>query len=136
MKNRVVHFEIQADNVERAANFYKKAFGWDIKKYEAKDPKDTESMGMDYWMVMTGPKETPGINGGMYIRMPERKLHTFDCTIQVDDIDKAITDVKMNGGMIEGEKMEMKGVGWFARAKDTEGNMFGLMQATNPDMEM
>ncbi len=29
------------------------------------------------------------------------------------------------------EKMEIPGVGWFARANDTEGNLFGLMQPTD-----
>ena len=28
--NRVVHFEIQADDVTRAKSFYEKTFGWQI----------------------------------------------------------------------------------------------------------
>jgi len=39
--------------------------------------------------------------------------------------------VKTNGGVITKEKDEIPGVGWFAGAKDTEGNRFGLMQATD-----
>ena len=92
--------------------------------------KEGESLGMDYWMLMTGEEGEQGINGGMYQRPGDRKLYTFDCTIGVADIDKAIEDVKKNGGEIRGEKMEMPGVGWFAGGVDTEGNAFGLIQMT------
>ncbi|MBU6447506.1 hypothetical protein KGQ24_01530 [Patescibacteria group bacterium] len=62
------------------------------------------------------------------------KLNSFDCTILVDDIDEVISAIKANGGTIrpwEGkEKWEMKGLGWFSRTTDTEGDVFGLLQAT------
>jgi uncharacterized protein len=124
--NRVIHFEIQADDVERAKKFYEKALGWKIEKYMSE--KDTGMM--DYWMVMTGPDGTPGINGGMYKRPADDKLYTYDCTVLVEDIDKATEAVKANGGMITREKSELAGVGWFVGAKDTEGNRVALMQAT------
>ncbi len=50
--------------------------------------------------------------------------------MQVEDIDKAMEAVKANGGTITREKGEIPHVGWFAGAKDTEGNRFGLMQPT------
>ena len=121
-----MHFEIQADDVERAKKFYEAALGWKIEKYESKEG----DMPMDYWMVMTGKDGTPGINGGMYQRPAEDKIFTFDDTVLVEDIDMAVAAVKANGGTITREKSELKGVGWFANAKDTEGNRFGLMQAT------
>jgi predicted enzyme related to lactoylglutathione lyase len=123
--NRVIHFEIQADDVERAKNFYEKVLGWKIEKY-----MDKEKSGMmDYWMVMTGEEGTPGIDGGMYQRPADDKIFTYDCTIDVEDIDKAVEAVRANGGTITKEKSELPGVGWFASAKDTEGNRFALMQA-------
>ena len=123
--NRVIHFEIQADDVSRAKTFYEKTFGWKIDQMMTK-----EQGGMDYWGLKTGADGTPGINGGMYQRNPEQKLYTYDCTLQVADIDKAIADVKKNGGKVNGDKMEIPGVGWFANAIDTEGNKFGIMQPT------
>lgn len=123
---RVIHFEVQADDIERAKKFYEKVFDWKIEK-----AKMEEDVGMDYWMVMTGPDKTPGINGGMYMRPKDNPLKTYDCTILVDDIDEAIDSIKKNGGKVLREKMEMKGVGWFARCTDTEGNIFGLMQSTD-----
>ena len=124
--NRVIHFEIQAGDVERAKKFYENVLGWKIEKYMSE--KDTGMM--DYWMIMTGPDGTPGINGGMYQRPAEDKIHTYDATVEVADIDAAVEAVKANGGTITREKSELPGVGWFASAKDTEGNRFGLMQST------
>jgi uncharacterized protein len=122
--NRVIHFEIQADDVERAKKFYESVLRWKIEKYAPKEKSDT----MDYWMVMTGEEGAPGIGGGMYQRPKEDKIYTYDCTIEVEDIDKAMEAVKANGGAITREKNELPGVGWFAGAKDTEGNRFALMQ--------
>lgn len=127
-----MHFEIQADDVERAKKFYESALGWKIEKYESGDNPDM----MEYWMIMTGKDGTPGINGGIYKRDPKEKIYTYDCTIMVDDIDKAIKAIKMNGGKIRTEKTgqeknELKGVGWFAGAVDTEGNRFAIMQPTD-----
>ena len=122
--NRVIHFELQADDIERAKTFYEKALGWNISQMMKK-----EDGGMDYWGLETG--EGPGINGGMYQRPAEQKLYTYDCTIMVQDIDKVVADVKANGGEITKEKSEIPHVGWFASCKDTEGNKFGLMQPTD-----
>ena len=129
MGNRPIHFELQADDAERAKKFYEAALGWKI------DKSNMPGVGMDYWMINTG--EGPGINGGLYKRSdnPARQTRGFDCTVLVDDIDKVIAAVKTNGGKIETwenrEKWEMKGLGWFSRVIDPEGNTFGLLQATD-----
>src|SRR6185437_14276817 len=95
MANRPIHFEVQADDGERAKKFYEAALGWKIEK------NTMPGVGMDYWMIMTG--DGPGIDGGMYKRAdnPMRKLNSFDCTILVDDIDKVIAAIKANGGTIQ-----------------------------------
>jgi hypothetical protein len=125
--NRVVHFEIQADDVARAAKFYEKVLGWKISQIMKK-----EEGGMDYWGITTA-EGGHGINGGLYERPKEKedeKFYLYDCTIEVADLDKTIADFKAAGGTITKEKMEIPGVGFFAGAKDTEGNRLGLMQAT------
>jgi len=63
MTNRVIHFEVQADDLERAKKFYQNVFGWKIEQM-----MKSEEGGMDYWGVTTGADGTPGINGGMYKR--------------------------------------------------------------------
>lgn len=127
MNNRPIHFEVQAEDPERAKKFYETALGWKIEK------TTMPGVGMDYWMLKTG--DGPGIDGGLYKRADSpRKLNSFDCTVLVDDIEKVIEAIKANGGQIQAwegkEKWEMKGLGWFSRAVDSEGNVFGLLQAT------
>jgi uncharacterized protein len=44
MDHTIVHFEIPADNPERATKFYCELFGWEIQKWAssgAKSPSDT-----------------------------------------------------------------------------------------------
>src|SRR2546423_11695103 len=52
---RVIHFEIQAENPDRAISFYENLFGWEFTKWDGPQP---------YWLVKTGPEGQPGINGG------------------------------------------------------------------------
>jgi predicted enzyme related to lactoylglutathione lyase len=61
----VVHFEIPADDVERARKFYSTLFGWKIEKAEVK--KDGDSM--DYWMISTsGVSNDKSLGGGIMKR--------------------------------------------------------------------
>ncbi|KKM25017.1 hypothetical protein LCGC14_1599260, partial [marine sediment metagenome] len=53
--NRVIHFELNADDPQRAIEFYEKVFGWNTNKWEGE---------FDYWLVNTGEEDEPGINGG------------------------------------------------------------------------
>jgi len=135
MASRVVHFDISANDPEKLKKFYEEAFGWEIKKWEGED----EMGGMNYWLIKTGPKEEMGIDGGMLLRSDNPKTgqdKAFVNTIGVSDIDEAISKVKAAGGKIMMEKSEMKGIGWFASAQDSEGNNFNLMQATGNMEEM
>ena len=128
MANRIVHFDISADDAERVMKFYQEAFGWEFNKIES-----PEMEGMSYYLIKTGPKEEPGIDGGMILRSENPKTgqeKAFTCTIGVSDIDEAIEKVKDAGGKITMDKEEMKGVGWFAGGEDSEGNFINLMQAS------
>jgi predicted enzyme related to lactoylglutathione lyase len=121
---RVVHFEIHADDPERAAKFYTALFGWQITKWDGPLP---------YWMVVTGPEGTPGINGGL-IKRPHPitgndGVIAYVCTVDVADLDKGVARGLELGGSVALPKMPVPGVGWLAYLKDTEGNVFGMMQA-------
>ena len=113
---RVVHFEIPADNPERAAAFYKKAFGWKIEKWPGP---------MDYWMVNTGADGEPGINGGL---LKKGDVSTTTNTVGVQSVDDAIAAVSKAGGKLIMPKTPIPTVGYFAYCQDTEGNLFGVMQ--------
>jgi uncharacterized protein len=118
MGNAVVHFEIPADDVERAKRFYKKAFGWKIS-----DPYK-----MNYFFVETRQKGEEGINGGLMQRkMPNQPFMNY---LSVTSIDAACKKVENAGGAVVMPKMEIApNMGWIAVFKDTEGNMMGFHQA-------
>ncbi len=119
---RVVHFEIEADNPERAVKFYEDVFGWEIKKWAGP---------MEYWLVMTGPTDQPGIDGGLYKRetpLSGDGYRAYICTIDVKNIDEYIARVEPAGGSVIVAKHTIPGVGWHATCMDTEGNVFGIMQ--------
>ena len=125
MSNRVVHFEIQADDPERAAKFYRDVFGWQIQKWEGGS--------MEYWMVMTGAKDSkePGINGGLLKRpcpapAPAQGSNAFVCTMQVDNFDEMAGKVEAAGGQVALPKFAIPGMAWQGYFLDTEGNTFGL----------
>ncbi len=139
MANRVVHFEIEAKDAKRAKDFYASAFGWKMEE-------QGEDFG-GYIIVKTGENtgdmKDIGINGGIY-QEEQKKLNAFSCVIGVDDVDKAIADVKAAGGKVFddnktpdgkvlGEKMDIPGIGIYVKCEDTEGNRFTLLQPS-PDM--
>jgi len=50
------------------------------------------------------------------------------CTVGVESLDSSIATVETNGGTVALPKMPIPGMGWLAYYKDTEGNIFGMMQ--------
>ncbi len=115
---RVVHFEISADDPERATEFYGKIFGWKIDKWEGP---------IDYWLIMTGEKSEPGIDGA--IKKREQPHESTTNTIDVPSIDEFMRKVEGNGGKVLMPKQAIPGVGYHTYCKDTEGNVFGIMEA-------
>ena len=115
---RVIHFELPAENPERAMAFYSQVFGWEFHKWDGP---------MEYWLVKTGPEEAFGINGGLAAHDPQFPKAPIN-VIDVEEIDVAIAAVKAAGGTITMEKHEIPGVGWLAYFTDTEGIISGIMQ--------
>ena len=123
MSHSVVHFEIPADQPERAAEFYRELFGWKI-----------EHMGgpMDYWLVNTVPTDAegrptePGVNGGLMRRMtPEQTPVNY---ISVENVDQFARKAESLGAKVVVPKRPVPGMGWFAQLTDTEGNIFAIWQ--------
>lgn len=130
--NRPVHFEIISKDPEKSAEFYKNAFGWSSNSIPQ----------MRYWMVMTDKDKStvPGINGGIMSdadakNVFKEQVPAYICTIDVENIDEAIEKVKLAGGTLVNEKMDIPTVGWHVYCKDIDGNIFGMLQATG-DMSM
>jgi predicted enzyme related to lactoylglutathione lyase len=116
--SRVTHFEIPADDPERAIRFYSKVFGWKIKKWEGP---------VDYWLVTTGSDKEPGINGAI-MKKSDPAMSVIN-SIDVKSVDAFLKKVIAAGGKTIMPKTPIPGVGYFAYCQDTEGNMFGMMQS-------
>jgi predicted enzyme related to lactoylglutathione lyase len=133
MANRVVHFEIQVDNPERAMKFYGDVFGWGWQDWG-------KVTGTPYWGILTAPMDSkePGINGGLLKRpCPAPKIeqgtNAFVCTIQVDNFDEIAKKIIDAGGIEAMPKMNLGGMAWQGYFLDTEGNTFGLHQLIKKD---
>jgi len=125
--NRVVHFEIQADDIERAIDFYKAVFGWEFPKWMEEPP---------YWGIVTAPEGStdPGINGGL-LRRPAKTppmecgTNSYTCTVQVDNFDETAKKIEKAGGIVALPKFAIPGMAWQGYFLDTEKNVFGVHQA-------
>ena len=117
---RLSHFEITADDPERAAAFYRKAFGWEFNDWGGP---------FKYLLATTGPKDQVGIDGAIMPRHDTKQAVIN--TISVDNWEDGARAVKDAGGKVLGDKQAVPGQGYFAYCRDTEGNAFGIFEA-NP----
>ena|SRR5215831_8540417 len=121
---RPIHFEIHAADPQRAIGFYTNLFGWTFSKWDSPQ---------DYWLIKTGEKDAPGIDGGLLPRQGPgpaamQPVSSFVCTVDVADLDATLKRIAPAGGTVVVPKMPIPTVGWLAYAHDTEGNIFGVIQ--------
>ncbi len=142
-KNSVVHFEMGYEDKQRMIDFYTNVFGWETKEMGSE-------MG-DYVVATTaetdpnGMNKTPGtINGGFYKKSDSPLSHAPSVVIAVEDIHKAMEDVKAAGGKILGamnesghtdEPQEIPGIGLWVSIMDTEGNRVSMLQPKSMDKQ-
>ena len=125
--DKVVHFEIPVDDSERAKEFYRSAFEWQLNDTDMGD-------GNIYTTLITTPVDEqsqlptdPGaINGGLMERTPATSTPVI--TIGVDAIDDALKKVEAGGGSVVQPRTEIPNMGAFAYFKDSEGNVLGLWE--------
>lgn len=124
--SRPIHFEIQADDLERAKAFYGEVFGWTYQDYG-------HVTGSPYWGVVTGPEDEAGINGGLMPRSspaagPGSGSNGAFLTMGVDDFDATAAKIEALGGRVALPKTALTGMAWQGYFLDTEGNTFGVHQ--------
>jgi uncharacterized protein len=126
---KVVHFEIPADDVDRAKRFYGSIFGWDLQTMDMGDGEYTivKTTAVDEQTQL--PTEPGAINGGMMQR-DERITTSPVITIDVDGIDDALKQIEDAGGSTIQPRTSIPGMGAFAYFKDSEGNVLGLWETT------
>jgi len=120
---RLVHFEIHADEPERAVDFYTSVFGWTVNRFGD----------VEYWLLSTGSSDEPGIDGAILPRIGDRPAVGAPIvgavnTVSVDDLDATLAKVTEKGGDLALEKMAIPGVGTVAYVHDTEANVVGILQ--------
>jgi hypothetical protein len=114
----ICHFEIPAEDIERAKKFYTELFGWKIEKYPVP---------MEYWMITTtNEKGEKAIDGGMMKRQnPQQPIAVY---IDVPSVDEYTAKVENLGGKVVLLKTAVPGVGYFAVCLDTENNCFAIWE--------
>ncbi len=125
--DKVVHFEIPAEDLDRAKKFYSSIFGWELQDM----PMPDGSNYIGIWTIPVDektrmPKEPGAINGGMMKRTD--KVRTPVVAINVNSIDDRVAKITAMGGKIVVPKVEIGGMGYYAYMTDTEGNVIGLWE--------
>jgi len=126
--NKVQHFEVPADDMDRAKKFYAEVFDWQFEDYPMP--------GIEYSAIYTTevdektrmPKEVGSVNGGLLKRGGKWLLTTPTVAVVVPDLQKSIKKIQAAGGSIMMEPQTVGGMGVYAYIKDTEGNTIGVWQ--------
>lgn len=117
----IVHFEIPAEDMDRAKQFYEQLFDWKITKIPGYE---------DYFGVATTDESgTKGLDGGLMRR--QNPQHTTMNYIGVPSVDEYMQKAENLGGKVVMGKHPVPGMGYFAVCLDTENNAFGIWE-TNP----
>jgi hypothetical protein len=117
---KIVNFHLPADDVERAATFYREVFGWEFVSFP------------DSPVPYLVHEPASGADGGgipAAITTRQEIIKAPVPTIEVADIDQAMVDVAMKGGQ-QARVQEIPGLGRFGYAIDSEGNVIALLQRT------
>jgi hypothetical protein len=121
--DKVVHFEIPADDVPRASEFYRSIFGWELQAMPEMDYTLVRTVAVDERQI---PTEPGVINGGLMRRTPDAATPII--TVDVLSIDATAKAIEEAGGSIVRPRTEIPGMGAFAYFKDSEGNTVGLWE--------
>ena len=118
----IVHFDIPADSIDRAKDFYEKLFDWKIDKVPGEMP---------YYLIETTDADgQKSVGGGMGKR--EKTGQQITNFIGVSSIDEYADKVEALGGKMVEPKTPIVGWGFLAVCLDTENNTFGLWE-DDPD---
>jgi uncharacterized protein len=130
----IVHFEIPADDIERAKKFYTDLFGWKMEKLPSNTTNDNSQLTsaatgqpIEYWLITTtDDKGNKAVGGGMMKRqMAEHHITNY---INVNSVDEYSSKVERAGGKVAATKHAVPGMGYFALCLDTENNAFAIWE--------
>ena len=114
----ICHFDIPAEDIERAKRFYTELFGWKIE--ETGGPIE------HYLITTTDEKGEKAVGGEMMKREnPQQMITNY---IDVPSVKEFAAKIVKLGGKVVVPKMAVPGEGYFAVCLDTENNYFGIWE--------
>lgn len=123
----VVHFEMPAKDKARVAKFYTEAFGWNMQQLGAEMGNyvlaGTTEVDENQMAITRG-----AINGGFFEYKDEPGFTVPHVVIQVENLEESMEKVKNLGGQVNGEPMDIPGIGRYVSFEDTEENRVGMLQ--------
>ncbi|MTI87416.1 MAG: VOC family protein [Balneolaceae bacterium] len=121
MFNKLTHFAIYVEDIDRASTFYNEVFNW---KFNQSDQPD--------FLQITEPDTTEekpiGALQHRKYSVASEKVIGLECTFTVEDIEAVVRKIKDAGGEILMPKTDIPKVGWITKFKDTEENIVCAMQ--------
>lgn len=124
----VVHFEMPTKDKKRVAEFYTKAFGWNMQQFGPEMGNYVLATTTETDEKTTRPTTPGAINGGFFEYKDDQLNRVPHLVIAVDNIEEGITAVKDAGGEVKTEIMDIPGVGKYVSFIDTEDNVVGMLQ--------
>jgi predicted enzyme related to lactoylglutathione lyase len=121
MKNKLTHFAIHIDDMDRAKEFYGEVFEWGFTAYGPSD----------FLQIKSDRSENGELIGALQLRHyspVKEKLIGLECTISEESLDEIIKKVEDKGGQILMPKTAIPFVGWITKFLDTEGNLICAME--------
>jgi len=118
MESTICHFEIPADDLQAAGEFYSALFGWSVTP-----------AGSDYMLIRTS--EQPGALGGALFRRPAaggELPRGVTLYAVVESVEEAASKLEELGGTVLSPKAAVPGMGWTVVGQDPQGNAIGLFQ--------
>ncbi|HWB55521.1 MAG TPA: VOC family protein [Gaiellaceae bacterium] len=112
MPGRLVHFEIPAEDIDRAQSFYEQLFGWSFQAATSFPYRMTQAGGEPAGAIYRNEGRKPGV------------IVYFD----VEDVDAHVARVRELGGRAD-DKVPIPGIGWMAKCFDPDGNEVRAFQA-------
>lgn len=109
MPDKLAHFAINAENVDRAKQFYQRVFGWTF-----------ESWGPTDFYVIKGA----GVHGALQKRNGPTTVGStgFEISFAVDNLGDAIEKIEQAGGRVVGNGHRIPTIGSMIGFTDTERN--------------
>ncbi len=129
---KACYVSLSTPNPDAIKEFYQELFGWNIIKKDMGGHSFWYIPGSDSWSM--GRKSAPdgedeAISGGGIVQTSEINSQGVTVYYNIDGkIDVCMAKAESLGGSITSPKMAIPGEGYLVKAKDPDGNLFGMWE--------